>query len=91
MVEAHRIATVSFDPNPGLQNCLIVQVLGKEKEMGLEVAAGVEEGIHPTHYPVYDGQRGKPSYMSGCVVFHGRLRTYFANILLSTRGHSRRV
>lgn len=75
MVEAHRIATVSFDPNPGLQNCPIVQVLGKGKEMGLEVAAGVEEGIHPTHYPVYDGHRGKPTYMSGCVVFHGRLHT----------------
>lgn len=63
MVEAHRIATVSFDPNLDLQTCPIVQLLGKGKEMGLEVAAGVEEGIHPTHYPVCDGQRGKPTHM----------------------------
>lgn len=75
MVEAHRIATVSFDSNPGLQTCPIVQVLGKGREMGLEVAAVIEEGIHPTHYPVCDGQRGKPTYMSDCVVFHGRLQT----------------
>lgn len=54
------------------------------------MATGVEEDIHPTHHPVCEGQRGKSTYMPGCVVFRGRMETYyFASILLSTRGHSR--
>lgn len=63
MAEAHGIATFSFDPNLGLQNCPIVQVLGQGKGKCLEVATGVEEDVHPTHLPVCEGQRGKSNYI----------------------------